>query len=442
MKKIWFVLMALCLTAGNALAVPEGRPVFLTSSQNAQAFEKMLSDRGALKDGVVSMSKVADGLQEWAAGEKLLNDAATDAKFFAAELVKVYGNFLPYDVFLPMAQKGEIRLPPSVLKEDVVKAITPPVASPATTTTAPAPVATTPAFTAEQVAKAAELAGQRAARVELQGFDKAARVLNTQVEALKGELAAAQLAARSADQAQQAALGEAQAKLAEQLAAATKARSDLQQQMVSVSATAASAATATLEPLKASVAGMVTQVESVNSRVGTVEEGVGQNTNSIKSLWFAIAGGVATILLLVLGVARMTTKNAKAIKVVSEVALEATKVAEEVKTEGRKLSRRVDDVVAAIQMKEFSFDDEIVIQNLFSVVIGGGHSLEFTVDGKPFVLKVERVSADYAKIYGIRGQTEDLKIVNIPGRIKRAANKGDLIGVADVIDLPLKRLAA
>ncbi len=100
------------------------------------------------------------------------------------------------------------------------------------------------------------------------------------------------------------------------------------------------------------------------------------------------------------------------------------------KTQTGRLDQRVSDTEVRVSSLEsdrkvFDFDDTQLITELRYMYSGTKKVFDFTVDGIAHQVEFEKGDeVELVLIHGIKDQTEAIKVANVPGRIKRAANKG------------------
>lgn len=411
-----------------------------------------------VEDGQIIMSRLAISLHGWAVTKGYLNDeAAKDYKVFQAAFVERHGEKFPVDQVKGM----KLVVPAKVARQK--DAPTTVAAAPAAPTVpaASAPVVSTPVVVTEAPAAKPVLPSNVVTEEKLNAAIKQQEQsmvasLDSQAKIMAGIIA------------RQASHEETAKKKADFYKKAIAQIPDAKERE------AVKAEIAKVEALRGQVHGLNERQNNFDGQMVKVNERLGNFQ------WFGY--GIITILALLIAAAlllyrRITTvreeaigeaveaaeagaeatltaaqaaikageaRAAETVRTVKASAALALEEAEHAKADVAALAKRVGNIEAAVDLKEFSFEDDEVIALVHALSIGGTTVFEFTVDGNPYTLHFERVDAFTVKVHGIKDQRNAVKIENLPARIKRAANKGSLVGitpVTDAIALPMRRSA-
>lgn len=460
------IVTALCLTAGAYANEAAEKTIFAEAVKRdpdglatALKVTKAMEDGKELpvvEDGQIIMSRLAISLHGWAVTRGYLNDeAAKDYKVFQAAFVERHGEKFPVDQVKGM----KLVVPAKVarLKDAAPTVVTAPVqpaVAAASAPNAPAPVA---------VAEAPAPAVKSALPSDVVTEDKLSAAIKQHQEATVA----------STDSLARTLFGVAkrEAKTVAELKKSVKAISGgnkaLEEKMLALAAEETAARKAQLQAVNDHLGRTDGTVTGVNDRVSqvvkygyilagalallaiagfilwrritTVREEVVE-----EAVAAAEAGSEATLKAAQAAIRAGEARAAETVRTVKADVAYAVEEAEHATARVAGLAKRVGDIEAAVDLKHFSFEDDDILALVHGLPIGGTTSFDFTVDGQPFTLQFERVDATMVKVIGIKDQRNAVKIDNLPARIKRAANKGVLIGitpVTDVIALPMRKSA-
>ena len=430
-------------------------PIFdkLAQKMELSDFRATIKGAGVMEGDDILLDRV--GEQIFDTFKKELNEAAAaDQKSIATALVKEFGERMPIGQFHEQAKIKNIYIPDAVLKTVPVPAV---AAASAPIVPAPAVAqAPTPA------AKSAPVAKTEPDVMTHTEFLNSVKDLNKKIEGNSDarvdfyERRISQLAQGLEEKAVAGfKLKAAQALLKNEPALLAKVNNLMAAKDVQVKAELSKeteARKAQIGAVNDHLSRTDGAVTNISSRVGLIEK---YGYGIIAVLVLLIVAGVflwfrtsaarkeakATVDATRSAIKAAETRAAETVRTVKADVAYAVEEAEAARKQVGIIHKRVEDVAARAHLVEMNFTDEELESKIYALPVPGTCVFEFTADGKPFTLHIERTSATCVKVHGIRDQRNEVKIDNLAVRIKRAARNGDLLGITplqDVIKLPMK----